>query len=255
MTLRRFVVAPGAIQADRVRFDPEEAHHLAHVLRLRPGAVIEAVDGTGRVYTVRLEMVAAGKAWGVIVGEVSPSGESPCAITLAQAILKGDRMAWLVQKATELGVTRIVPLETARVVAHVSGEGGAGRRRRWERVAREALKQCGRSVLPVVDPPRTLGEVLAGSAGHEAVWLCWEGGGTPASALARRAGRVRRLLLLVGPEGGFTDDEVARAQAAGASLVGLGPRILRAESAGLVAVTLGQHLFGDLGADSPGEGK
>lgn len=249
MTLRRFVVGPGAIQADRVRFDPEEAHHLARVLRLRPGAVVEAADGVGRVYTVRLETVAAREAWGVIVGEAPPSRESPCAITLAQAILKGDRMAWLVQKATELGVARIVPLETARVVAHVPVEGGVGRRSRWERVAREAVKQCGRSAVPVVEPPRTLGEVLAGAAGHEAVWLCWEGGGTPVGALARRTGRVRRFLLLVGPEGGFTDDEVARAQEAGASLVGLGPRTLRAESAGLVAVALCQHLFGDLGAD------
>lgn len=245
--MRRFVVPPDAIDGDRVRFDADEAHHLARVLRLRPGAIVEAADGGGRVFSVRLEGVRPGEAWGTILGEVPASRESPCAITLAQAILKGERMAWLVQKATELGVARLVPVETARVVARTPAERAGGRQRRWERVAREAVKQCGRGVVPVVEPPRGLAAVLAEAGAHDVTWLCWEGGGLPLASLAREAGRPRRVLLLVGPEGGFTEDEVAQARAAGARLVGLGPRILRAESAGLVALVLCQHLFGDLG--------
>ena len=243
--MRHFVIRPGAIEGDRVRFDADEAHHLGRVLRLRPGALVEAADGGGRVFTVRIEALGRGEAWGTIVGEASASRESPCAITLAQAILKGERMTWLVQKATELGVARLVPVETARVVARAPAE--RARHSRWERVAREAVKQCGRGVVPVVEAPRGFGAVLAEAAAHDATWLCWEGGGRPLATLAREAGRVRRILLLVGPEGGFTDDEVAQARAAGARPVGLGPRILRAESAGLVAVALCQHLFGDLG--------
>jgi len=248
MTSRRFVLGPDAIEGDRVRFDAAEAHHLARVLRLRAGAVVEAADGAGRVYTFRLEAVGAREARGVVVGEAAVKRESPCAITLAQAVLKGERMTWLVQKATELGVARIVPLQTARTVARAAGHEG---RRRWERVAREAVKQCGRAVVPAIDAPRLFGEALAEAVGHDAVWLLWEGGGTPVAILAREAGRPRRLWLFVGPEGGFSDDEVARAKAAGAALAGLGPRILRAESAGLAALALCQHRFGDLGAEDP----
>ncbi len=248
--MRRFVIRPEAIEADRVRFEAPEAHHLARVLRLRPGALVEAADGDGRVFTVRLEAIGAREAWGTIVEqwrEGRPTRESPCAITLAQAILKGERMVWLIQKATELGVGRIVPLETARVVARASAERTSARRSRWERVAREAVKQCGRAVVPVVETPRPLPGILAETAAHDATWLFWEGGGTPLAALARDAGRPRRLLVLIGPEGGFTAEEVAQAEAAGARLAGLGPRILRAESAGLVALALCQYLFGDLG--------
>lgn len=247
--MRRFIIRPEAIEADRVRFDPAEAHHLGRVLRLRPGALVEAADGTGRVFTVRLEALGAREAWGRIVGEGRPTRESPCAITLAQAILKGERMAWVIQKATELGVVRIVPLETERVVARAERAGARGAR--WERLAREAVKQCGRAVVPVVEAPRSFGEVIAETPRHDAAWLLWEGGGLPITAAAREVERPRRVLLLVGPEGGFSPAEVAMAEAAGARVVGLGPRILRAESAGIVGVALCQHLFGDLGV---GEG-
>jgi 16S rRNA (uracil1498-N3)-methyltransferase len=216
--------------------------------------VVEAADGEGRLYAVRLDVVAPREAWGTIVGDVggSPaSRESPCAITLAQAILKGDRMAWLIQKVTELGVARIVPLETARVVARPGAGRAPDRQRRWERVAREAVKQCGRTLVPVVESPRPFGAALGDAGVHEAAWLLWERGGTPLARLAARVGRPRRLLLVVGPEGGFTDDEREAAESAGLALVGLGPRILRAESAGVTAVALCQHLFGDLGT-APG---
>lgn len=247
----RFFVRPEAIEAGRVRFDADEARHLVRVLRLRPGALLEATDGAGRTLSVRLESLGPGVATGTIVSESGPTHESPCAITLGQAILKGERMAWLVQKATELGVVRIVPLVTERVVARPVPDRSDGRRARWERIAREAVKQCGRAWVPAVAAPRTLPEVLTEASGHDATWLLWAGGGAPLAAAAREAGAPRRMLLLVGPEGGFTGDEVALAERAGARVVGLGPRILRAESAGFVAVALCQHLFGDLGSGAP----
>jgi 16S rRNA (uracil1498-N3)-methyltransferase len=247
----RVYVRPEAIDGDRVRFDAAEAHHLRRVLRLRPGAVVEATDGAGRLYTVRLGGLDAEGAWGVIETRTEPVRESPCAITLAQAILKGDRMSWLVQKATELGVTRIIPMETARVVARPA-TGVTGRHARWERISREAVKQCGRVVVPTLTPPRAFAEVLREIPGQNAAWIFWEGGGQPLAATAREVGARARLLLLVGPEGGFTSEEVARAEEAGARLVSLGPRILRAESAGLAALALAQFLFGDLGGgESP----
>jgi 16S rRNA (uracil1498-N3)-methyltransferase len=244
--MRRFLLGPGAIDGDRVRFDREETHHARRVLRLRPGALVEAADGAGRVFTVRLDALGADRAVGAIVGEVHETRESTCAITLGQAILKGERMTWLVQKATELGVARIVPLLTARVVARTSDGGRTPGR--WQRVAREAVKQCGRALVPVIDPVRPLAAVLEETRRHDITWLCREEGGRPLADAAPTVRRPRRVLLLIGPEGGFEPTEVERASAAGAAVVALGPRVLRAESAGLVAVALCQHLFGDLGS-------
>jgi 16S rRNA (uracil1498-N3)-methyltransferase len=250
----RVFVRPEAVGADRVRFDADEAHHLRRVLRLRPGAIVDATDGTGRLYTIRLVTLEVEGGWGAIEGRAEPERESPCAITLAQAILKGDRMSWLVQKATELGVSRIVPMQTARVVARPA-TGGATRHARWERIAREAVKQCGRVVVPAIDRPRAFRDVAGEIARHDGAWVFWEGGGQALAATAAEVGSPARFLLLVGPEGGFTPEEVGVAEAAGARLVSLGPRILRAESAGLTAVALCQFLFGDLGGRRHGSGQ
>ena len=239
----RFLVRPGAIAGDRVRFDAGEARHLGRVLRLRPGARIEATDGAGRVFTVELVALTPVAAAGRIVDEAGPAAAPPCAITLAQGLLRGPRMAWLVQKATELGVARIVPITAERAVARPATARGDERRARWERIARAAVKQSGRAVAPVVEAPRRLADLLAEAPGPDTIWLCLPGAppavaGSPPPA---------RLLILVGPEGGFSGPEVGAARAAGARPVGLGPRTLRGESAGLAAVVLAQHLFGDLG--------
>src|SRR5262249_38906076 len=163
--MRRVFVRPDAVGTDRVRFEAAEAHHLRRVLRLRAGAVVEATDGAARLSPVRLAGLDATGAWGTIEARTEPHRESPCAITLAQAILKGDRMSWLVQKATELGVARVIPMETARVVARPA-TGATGRHARWERIAREGVKQCGRGGVPAVPPPRALAEGRRASPGH-----------------------------------------------------------------------------------------
>lgn len=249
----RVFVSPENVESGRVRFAADEAHHLARVLRLRPGAILEVVDGTGRIFAVRLEAVGPATAWGTILEEgAAGRHESSCAITLAQGILKGERMTWVIQKATELGVARIVPVETERVVVRLPAGRVGSRRARWERIAREAAKQSGRAVTPVVDAPRMFDEVMLEVSRHAAAWLLWEGGGVPVATAAREAGRPGRVLVLVGPEGGFTSEEVSLARTAGARVVGLGPRTLRAESAGVVIVALCQYLFGDLGAGDEG---
>ncbi len=242
----RVFVRPEAVQGERVRFDAAEAHHLRRVLRLRAGALVEATDGAGQVYRVRLTALEPGGGWGAIEAAIRPAAESPCAITLAQAALKGDRMRWLVQKATELGVARIVPLASARAVRR-PGPADPPAGERWRRIAREAVKQCGRVVVPVVDPPRPFAAALAEAPQHDAAWLFAPEGGEPLATVAPAAGRPARMLLLVGPEGGFAPEEVGQAREAGLRLVSLGARVLRGESAGLVAVALCQYLFGDLG--------
>ena len=156
----RVFVRPEAVDADRVRFDAAEAHHLRRVLRLRSGAVVEATDGTGRLYTVRLVGLDAEGGWGTIEGRAEPGRESPCAITLAQAILKGDRMSWLVQKATELGVARIIPMETARIVARL--------RERVDRSPRTLREDRARGRQAVRARRRPRGHAAAPVRGHPA---------------------------------------------------------------------------------------
>lgn len=238
--MRRFIVRPEAIEGSRVRFDPDEARHLGRVLRLRPGALIEATDGTGRVFTVRLGAVGARSAWGTIVAERAPAAESPCAITLAQAILKGERMAWLIQKATELGVARIVPLLTEYSVP--AGGLEHEKAHAWPGQLLRAAKQCRRSSLPELLPPMTLEAFLVSPILAEAdlaLRLDDVPGPRPAPQTA-----PRKLVLVVGPEGGFSPIERNKLDGLVAPWM-LGGRVLRAETAVLVGLAAVHLAWGD----------
>jgi len=249
LIMPKFHVRPEAIDADRVVFDHDETHHLIRVLRLGPGEVVRAVDGRGTEYTVRLESVSPRGAQGTILARSSRPTESPCAITLAQSIPKGEKMEWIVRAATELGVTRVRPLLTERCVIRLEPGRWRERARRWQRVAKEAAKQCGRSVIPPVEPPSTLAEFLEQRHAADLALCLWEGErrGVQEILEAIRA-PINSALLVVGPEGGLTSDEVAALRGRGFESGSLGPRILRAEAAGPAAVSILQSRFGDLGA-------
>lgn len=243
--MSRFHVRPEAVRGNRVAFDAEEAHHLARVLRLGAGDLVEALDGGGDELTVRLTRVGPRGAEGAVVSRRALHTESPLDLTLAQGIAKGDKMDGIIRMATELGVTRIVPLLTERAL--VGAEAASRRLPRWRRVAKEAAKQSGRAVIPDVAPPQAVTDWLA-AAGNPGLLLClWENERAPLDERLP-AGRPARATVVVGPEGGLTEGEVARLRAAGAVVAGLGPRILRTETAGPVAVALLQSRYGDLGA-------
>jgi len=223
----------------RVRLDPAESHHVWRVLRRRPGDRLDVFDGVGHEWAGVIE---GGGPRALVVelrSELTDAVEAPLAIVLFQAACRPERMDWVVQKATELGVDEVRPLGA---LAPRRG-GGAGRLGRLQRIAVESAKQCGRRRLPRIDPvdelpepPSTvlalllderkdaipLGDLLAGPA-PEAVWLA------------------------VGPESGFAQDEVARGCARGWRRAGLGPRTLRTETAGLVAAAIVLHHWGDVG--------
>jgi len=263
--VRRFTIAAERIRNGRVFFDRDESRHLALVLRLRSGDTVLAADGTGREYTVRLETVGE-ETTGTVLGVGASDRESPLRVILIQSVPKGDKMETIVRAATELGVTRIVPALTARTIVTLEPGRWRDRARRWQRIAKEAAKQCGRAVVPPVDVPRPLGDALA--LGETAdVRLClWEG--VAARAAGGRGGREARVLattpapslppalppgshigILIGPEGGLTSSEVEDAQARGWVVVGVGPRILRTETAGPAMIAVLQARFGDLGGN------
>jgi len=257
--VRRFTIAPERIRDGRVVFDRDESRHLARVLRLRSGDTVLATDGTGREYTVRLESIGE-EATGTVLGVGANAHESPIRITLVQAVPKGDKMESIVRAATELGVTRVVPTLTARTVVALDPGRWRDRARRWQRVAKEAAKQCGRAVVPAVDEPRALAQAIElAEAADLRLCAAVAGGGqsggqgrllgtTLAATLPPALAPGSHIGLLIGPEGGLTPEEVERARASGWTIVGVGPRILRTETAGPAIIAVIQARFGDLGA-------
>jgi 16S rRNA (uracil1498-N3)-methyltransferase len=245
--VRRFTISPDRISGDRVAFDADETRHLARVLRLSPGDVVTAADGHGGAWMVRL-LTLGETATGAIVGAVSLAEESPLEITLVQAVPKGDRMEAIVRATTELGVARILPALTERTVVRLDAARWRERGRRWQRVAREASKQCGRAIVPIVESPRPLADWIPGDEPAELRLCFWETEGAPLGRILERLEpRPRRASVIVGPEGGLTEAEVARAGAADYVCVTLGRRILRTETAGPAIVALLQYALGDLG--------
>ena len=242
--MRRFTLPPERVVDGRVTFDREESRHLTRVLRLQPGDTVVATDGAGRDYTVRLDSVGDA-ATGTVLAVERGAAESPLAITLVQGIPKGDKMEAIVRAATELGVACVRPALCERTIVRLEPARWRERARRWQRVAREAAKQCGRAVIPEVEAPRPLAECLLGVSADLGL-CCWEGGGLPLSDALASPASPRSALLVVGPEGGLAPGEVEAARAGGLTIVSLGPRILRTETAGPAMVAILQSRFGDL---------
>ncbi|SDL55157.1 16S rRNA (uracil1498-N3)-methyltransferase [Modicisalibacter muralis] len=217
------------------------ARHVAAVLRLREGAPLTLFDGRGQEATAELVEVTRKRVVVRIATLADGRGESPLAVHLGQAISKGERMDYAIQKAAELGVAAITPLYTEHGDVRLKGERAAKKLAHWQGVVASACEQCGRATLPKVHAPRPLSEWLADR--DEALRLVLH----PATESAwRNAQGVTSAALLIGSEGGLSAAEVARASDAGFTPLTLGPRILRTETAPVVALTLLQHHFGDL---------
>ena len=216
--------------------DDDDLHHLARVLRLRAGEVVTASDGAGRWRACEFADGAALTVAGEVVCTLPPAP----AITVGFALTKGERPEWTVQKLTEVGVDRIVPVATVRSVVRLAGGRAEAQHRRWQKVAREAAMQSRRVWLPVVEPVTPFATALAGSGAQAALA---EPGGEPPT--------LDRPAVLVGPEGGWAEEELTAADAAGAARVGLGPTVLRAETAALaVGVLLGGLRTGTVRANT-----
>jgi 16S rRNA (uracil1498-N3)-methyltransferase len=234
---RYFIDKP--ISADRVTLSGPEAHHLIHVMRATPGTRVTLFDGGGDEFSAAVDRVGRADVELSISSRESVSRELPFDLTLGVALPKGDRQKWLVEKAVELGVTRIVPLRTQRGVAQPVEQALV----RLRRAVIEASKQCGRNRLLQIDQPRSWPDFVADAAGMSCRLVAHPGGETkptcgagvsPAWAAGTVAPQSGNVCLAVGPEGGFADEEVALAVAGGWHTVDLGPRILRVETAALL---------------------
>ena len=233
MSNRYFTESP--ISNDLVVLVGPEAHHLAHVMRAEPGALVTLFDGSGAEFSTRVERVGRDKVELLVLERHEIDRESPLALTLAVALPKGDRQRWLVEKAVELGVRWLVPLVTARSVARPTVRTLA----RLRRTVVEASKQCGRNRLLEIAQPQMWDPFVQTTADAPHRLLAHPDVAQPPSAVSdAKPPPSRNALLAVGPEGGFASDEVATAIAAGWQAVDLGPRTLRVETAALLLAAL-----------------
>jgi 16S rRNA (uracil1498-N3)-methyltransferase len=247
MRTPRFLLSPEQLLGSVVVLAGADRRH-ARVLRLAAGAAVRLCDGAGREYSGRVRSVVEDRLEVERGEELRRDPEPPVAVTLYQGLARGEKLELTLQKATELGVARFVPLACARSEVRL-GHVSLARLLRWREIARQAARQSERTRVPEVCPPCDLEQALASARQADVAVLPYEGSRPSDGWRARLSGRsgIRSAALLVGPEGGFTAEEVAAAEAAGVIPVSLGPRILRTETAGLVAVTLALFCWGDLG--------
>ncbi len=231
MTDRYFAGSP--IRVDSIVLSGQEAHHLVHVMRAKLGTEVVLFDGTGAEFAARVENVTRNQVELAVTARREVDRELPWRLTLGVSLPKGDRQRWLVEKTVELGLTRLVPLVTARSVAQPT-EKVLGRLRR---AVVEASKQCGRNRLMEIADPQNWADYLHSAGQSPCRWLAQPSGATSVSQMFRDFGETsEHVFLAVGPEGGLTDEEITLAAEAGWQTLRLGPRILRVETAAMLMV-------------------
>ena len=252
MTRRRFHAPPDRFADDRTSavLQGDETRHLRNVLRLKIGDEVYLFDGTGSEFRCEIKTIRRDAAEVLVIDQAEPARpESPLNLVLGIALLKGERFDLVVQKATELGVMKVVPVITARADVRLKDERDAGRKLvRWQRIALEATKQCGRARLMEIERPAAFGKLVENPGRDDDLHLMFavRDGASWATAMSATTSLPSRVTALIGPEGGWENDEINQARSAGWRIVTLGGRTLRAETAAIVIAGLIQHRFGDL---------
>lgn len=246
--MRFFLVPPEEMTKSVVTVVGREARHMLKVLRLKPGMRVGLSDGCGLQGEARIATMTRDSITLEVLRRYPSPREPAGELVVAQALLKDQKMDLLLRQLTELGMTGWRPFISLRSVPQPDQRRQASRAKRWERIAREAVKQCRRGRVPDLTAVEGLEDVLREGRRFDERLLFWEEAQEPLPAIQRSNRRKPlKVLMVVGPEGGFRPEEAALAQVHGFRLASLGPRILRAETAAVAACTLVQHLYGDLG--------
>ncbi len=242
MPTRRLYIDQPLTAGQTLVIDGEQARYIGRVLRCRPGQTIALFDGGGAEFPSVIETIARDGVTFRVGDALHRDVESPLALRLMQGLSRGDRMDTVIQKATELGVQRLSPLHCEFSVVQLDDRRADRRTRHWRSICQSACEQCGRNMLPVLDAPASFTEAVQQSAGQATRLLLYPGAAQSMQDIAPSTD----VALLIGPEGGFSDAELAQADEAGFTRVSLGPRTLRTETAAIAALTLAQSLWGDL---------
>lgn len=245
MTLRRFFIDD--LLTDDMVIGGNEAHHMQNVLRLSAGDQVIIVATDGQAGIANIVSLGQRQITLKLLERLTENQEAPVEIVLVQGLPKSDKMDYIVQKAVELGVSAIIPLAADESVVKYDQNKQQARQARWQKIAVEAAKQCRRNRVPTVDTVQNLRQFLSSVGSDTQIIMLYEGQTPVGIKQALTAYKSRRYVLIIGPEGGFSADEVALAQEKGAQLVTMGPRILRTETAAVAAVTVVMYHHGDLG--------
>jgi len=248
MSTNRFFLSAPDIKGDRVRLSPEQSHQVQHVLRLRPGDAIVVLDDTGIEYDVTLTVVDKRETVGQVTNRQQARGEPTAQVTLFQSMLMRDKFEWVLQKGTEIGIARFTPVVTARSLVRFK-EVDEKKLDRWRRIVTEAAEQSHRGRIPKIDQILKFDDALSSLVEFDRSLIAAPSheGPTLRETLQGMAGEAVSVAVMVGPEGGFTDEEVEAARRGGAIPVSLGPRILRTETCAIVAPALVLHELGEMG--------
>ena len=247
--MRYFFIEPAALQKPVVAIEGSEVRHIKNVLRLKPGDKIRVFDGEGFEYDASIQRFFADRVE-IKIGRKFPGRkESPVQIAVAQALLKEKKMDRLLRHLCELGVTRWIPFICERSVPKPAEKRLSARADRWNQIVKESCKQCQRSKLPEIIKTLTFEDLLDYGQSCDLKIVFYENESAKLKSLMppNPPSSPREILLILGPEGGFSEQEIENARAAGCLVAGLGSRILRAETAAIAACTLTQFLYGDMG--------
>ncbi|PKM83060.1 MAG: 16S rRNA (uracil(1498)-N(3))-methyltransferase [Firmicutes bacterium HGW-Firmicutes-14] len=246
--MARFFVPESSIKGDQVVITGPDVKHIGRVLRLGPGDEIVLSPGNGRRFLTRISEITSREVLCKIISEQEVLTEPPVRVSLYQGLPKGEKMELVIQKTTELGVGRIVPVDCERTVVRLDRKKAAARQARWQRVAEEAAKQSGRTVVPQVSEPVGFETALAGLPAGCLALMPWEEESlTGIRTVLQGNTNAVEIAVFIGPEGGFSRREAELARVRRVIPVSIGPRIMRTETAGIAAVAVIMYELGDLG--------
>ena len=245
--MARFYVPQPLVEQGMLKVEGEEVKHIRKVLRLKEGDEITVFDGLGNEFEGTIVEEGLSSVVIRVENAYSSKRDSPLEITLAQSLLKGEKMDYLIQKATELGVKEIIPFLSSRSVPLLEKSKRIKRHYRWERIAIEASKQCGRGVVPKIKSLQDYSDMLRTAESNALRLILWEREGMKLKEILERSRERKRIFFVIGPEGGFSQGEIEEGKGAGFIPVTLGRRILRAETASLCFLSILQYEQGDIG--------
>ena len=245
--MNRFFVSPESIVGEQVVLSGEVAHRISRVLRKSEGDEVILVDNSGLEYHARLGTFSRNLISGQILSVQEGVNEPHVWINLYLSLLKADKFDWALQKGTEIGISQFVPLVCERSSVDKKASNNDSRLSRWEKIVMQAAEQCGRSRIPVMNRPMSLREGFEHSSDNGLSLMPWEREHSYCLDRALKDNHSSHINLFIGPEGGFTYEEVALARSRGTVTVSLGKRILRSETAGIVATAIVLYELGELG--------
>ena len=241
--MKRFAIHKNTIHGEQVVLKGSDVHHIRDVLRYKEGDTLCLFDSNQKEYQARIISISSKEIIFQIDDHRLTNTESKLKITLAQSMVKERKMDTIIRQATELGIYSFIPFYSERSIPKYKSDRIQNRHQRWQKIVYEAIKQCRRTITPFIHPPMEFSQLIQTTSYSNKI-LFWENASVNLSHLSSN-NHIESILIIIGPEGGFSDQEATNADHSGCQLIKMGHRILKAETAAIIAVGLIQYIFGD----------